>query len=222
MLALPLGGNQSQMNAAIHLKPTAVFVWAGNNDALAADIAGTPAVMTPPSTFSQEFQQLITTLHTQTKATLIVANMPDVTLVPYLTPAALILAEVSAASGLPQAVVSALLGIQPGDLVNTTGLAQVQAAIAALKQGHMPSSAHRCRISQRRLKSPRCSPPSINTTPRSRSRYPRPGAILVDMHASFESAAQNGVTINNFPPPPPFLEACSAWTAFTPRTPPMR
>src|SRR3954454_3045116 len=49
VLALPLGGNKSQMNAAIHLKPNAVFVWAGNNDALVADIAGTPALMTPPS-----------------------------------------------------------------------------------------------------------------------------------------------------------------------------
>ena len=103
VLALPLGGNKGQMNAAIHLKPTAVFVWAGNNDALAADVAGMPAVMTPPSAFSEEFQQLITTLHTQTKATLIVANVPDVMQVPYLTPAAVILAEVSAASGLPRA-----------------------------------------------------------------------------------------------------------------------
>ena len=197
VLALPLGGNKSQMNAAIHLKPTAVFVWAGNNDALAADIAGTPAVMTPPGAFSQEFQQLINTLHTETKATLIVANVPDVTLVPYLTPAALILAEVSAASGLPQAVVSALLGIQPGDLVNTTGLAQVQAAIAAMKQGHLPTPlTDSAFLSVSEIAQVQSIVDQYNAA--IAQQVSAAGAILVDLHALFESAAQNGVTINNF------------------------
>jgi lysophospholipase L1-like esterase len=198
VLALPLGGNRSQMNAAIHLKPTAVFVWAGNNDALAADMAGTPSVMTPPSTFSQEFQQLITTLHTQTKATLIVANVPDVTLVPYLTPAALILAEVSAASGLPQAVVSALLGIQPGDLVNTAGLAQVQAAIAALKQGQMPAPlTDPAFLSVSEIAAVQSTVDQYNAV--IAQQVSAAGGILVDIHGFFEAAAQNGVTINNLP-----------------------
>ena len=221
VLALPLGNDQSQMNEAIRLKPTAVFVWAGNNDALGADIAGTPAVMTPATTFSQEFQQLINTLHTQTKATLIVANVPDVTLVPYLTPAALIIAEVSAASGLPAATVSALLGIQPGDLVNTTGLAQVQAAIAALQQGHMPTPlTDSAFLSVAEIAAVRANVDQYNAA--IAQQVSAAGGILVDMHGFFEAAAQNGVTINNFPQLPPILEASSAWTAFTPRTPAMR
>ena len=46
---------------------------------LQADESGTPTAMTPVATFTQEFQQLMNTLHAQTKATLIVANIPDVT-----------------------------------------------------------------------------------------------------------------------------------------------
>jgi phospholipase/lecithinase/hemolysin len=198
VLALPLGGNHSQMNEAIRLKPTALFVWAGNNDALVADIAGTPAVMTPVSTFTQEYQQLITTLHSQTKATLIVANVPDVTLIPYLTPAGLILAEVSAASGLPQPAISALLGIQPGDLVNTTGLAQVESAVAALKQGKMPTPlTDAAFLSAAEIEQVQSTVDQYNAV--IAAQVSAAGGILIDMHTFFESAAQTGVTINGYP-----------------------
>lgn len=198
VLELPLGDNRSQMNEAIRLKPTALFVWAGNNDALAADIAGTPLAMTPPDAFSQQFQQLITTLHTQTKATLIVANIPDVTLVPYLTPAVAILAEISAATQLPQPVVSALLGIQPGDLVNTTGLTEVQTAIAALEQGQMPSPlTDDGFLTVAEIAQVQATVDQYNAT--IASQVSSAGGILVDMHAFINAAAQNGVTINNFP-----------------------
>lgn len=198
VLALPLGDNRSQMNEAIHLKPTALFVWAGNNDALAADVAGMPAVMTPVSTFTQEFQQLITTLHTQTKATLIVANVPDVTLLPYLTPAVEIIAEVSAASGLPAAEVAALLGIQPGDLVNTTGLAQVQSAIAALKQGQMPTPlTDSAFLDASEIAQVQSNVAQYNAV--IAQQVSAVGGILIDIHAYIQNLAQSGITINNFP-----------------------
>jgi phospholipase/lecithinase/hemolysin len=204
VLALPLGGNRSQMNLAIAMKPTMLFIWAGNNDALEADIAGTPAVMTPPSVFSQEFQQLITTLHTKTKATLVVANIPDVTLIPYLTPATVILAEVSGASGLPQPLISALLGIQPGDLVNPTGLAQVQAAVAALEQGRMPAPlTDAAFLSAAEVAQVRATVDQYNAA--IAQAVAAAGGIMVDTHALFESAAQNGVMINGFPATTAFL-----------------
>ncbi len=204
VLALPLGGDHSQMEEAIRLKPTALFVWAGNNDALVADIAGTPAVMTPVSTFTQEYQQLITTLHTQTKATLIVANVPDVTLVPYLTPAALILAEVSAASGLPQAVVSALLGIQPGDLVNPTGLAQVQSAVASLKQGQLPTPlTDEAFLNAAEIAQIQSTVDQYNAV--IAAQVSAAGGILIDMHAYFQGISQSGELINGFPATTAFL-----------------
>jgi lysophospholipase L1-like esterase len=204
VLGLPLGDHRSQMNEAVHLKPTALFVWAGNNDALAADTAGVTSVMTPVSTFTQQFQQLITTLHTQTKATLIVANIPDVTLIPYLTPAAEILAEVSAGSGLPQAEVAVLLGIQPGDLVNTTGLSQVQAALTALKQGQMPSPlTDAAFLDAAEIAQVQATVDQYNAA--IAQQVSSAGGILVDMHGFFQGLAQNGVTINNVPATTAFL-----------------
>lgn len=204
VLALPLGDNRSQMNEAIHLKPTMLFIWAGNNDALVADIAGTPALMTPVSTFAQEIHQLINTLHTQTKATLIVANIPDVTLVPYLTPASLILAEVSAGSGLPQPTVSALLGIQPGDLVNVTGLAEVQAALAALKQGQMATPlTDSAFLSAAEIAQVQSTVDEYNAAIAQEASAA--GAVLVDIHGFFQAAAETGVTIDNFPATTAFL-----------------
>ena len=204
VLALPLGNDRSQMNEAIRLKPTVIFVWAGNNDGLVADFAGTPAVMTPADTFAQQFQQLINTLHTQTKATLIVANLPDVTLVPYLTPAALIIGEVSAASHLPAAAVSALFGIQPGDLVNTTGLTQVQAGIAALQQRQAPVPLtddafwNVAEIAQVQA--------NIDLYNAAiAQQVSAAGGVLVDIHGLFESAAANGVNISGFPATTAFL-----------------
>lgn len=198
VLELPLGDNRSQMNEAIRLKPTALFVWAGNNDALNADIAGTPAVMTPPDTFAQEYQQLINTLHTQTKATLIVANIPDVTLVPYLTPAVQILGEISAATHLPPPAVSALLGIQPGDLVNTAGLAEVQSALAALQQGKMPTPLTDDGVlTAAEVVQVQATVDQYNAT--IAQQVSSAGGILVDMHAFLNGAAQGGVTINDIP-----------------------
>src|SRR4051794_14028532 len=198
VLALPLGGNRSQMNEAIHLKPTMIFVWAGNNDALIADMSGTPNPMTPVETFTQDFQQLITTLHTQTKATLIVGNVPDITLVPYLTPASLILTEASAASGLPQAVLSALLGIQPGDLVNATGITQLQDALAALKEGQMPTPlTDAAFLSASEVAKVQITINKYNAA--TAQDVPAAGGILVDIHAFFQAGAQTGITIKNAP-----------------------
>jgi hypothetical protein len=114
VLGFPLGNSKSQMNEAIQLNPPAIFVWAGNEDALQADESGTPNAMTPVSSFTQEFQQLLSALHAQTKATVIVANIPDTIVVPYLAPAASIIAQVAAETGLSQAAAGAALGLQDG------------------------------------------------------------------------------------------------------------
>src|SRR5271165_1215071 len=139
VLGFPLGDTKSQMNEAIALKPTAIFVWAGSNDALQADESGSPSSMTPVATFTQEFTQLLGTLHSQTKATLIVANIPDVTEIPYLTPAATVIATVATETGLTQAQVAADLGLADGDLVNATGESEVETAIGQIKQGQTPT-----------------------------------------------------------------------------------
>ena len=70
-------------------------------------------------------KQLVST----TRANLIVANIPDVTLVAYMTPGYLVLGEYSQATGIPAAQLSLLTGVQPTDLVNPTGLAEISAIL---------------------------------------------------------------------------------------------
>jgi lysophospholipase L1-like esterase len=197
VLGLPVGNDKSQMNEAIQLQPKMLFVWAGSNDALQADEAGSPAAMTPVSTFTSEFQQLISTLHSKTSAVLIVANIPDVTVVPYLTPAATILAEVSQATGLSTAQAGALLGIADGDLINATGLSQVEAALAALQQGQTPTPLTDAGF---------LDPTEIAQIQATIAQYnsviaaqtAAAGGVLVDLYTYIEGLAQNGITINNY------------------------
>lgn len=204
VLGLPLSVDRSQMNEAIFLKPTALFVWIGSNDALVADEAGTPAVMTPVSSFTTEYQQLMTTLKAKTKATLIVANIPDVTAVPYLTPGAVIEAEVSAATKLPPAAVGAFLGIQATDLVNATGLAHVQSDLAALAQGQAPTPLTDAEfLDAAEIAQVQSTVDQYNAVVEQQAASA--GAILVDMHAYIQQLQQNGVTINNYPASTSFL-----------------
>lgn len=204
VLALPLSVPRSQLQAAIFLKPTVLFLWIGNNDALNAAFAGTPAAMTPVSAFTSEYQQLIAALHSQTKAKLIIANIPDVTEVPYLTPAALIIGEVSAASGLPAAVVSSLLGIQPGDLVNATGLGEVESAIAALKQGQLPTPLTDDGIlDAAEIAQVQSTVTQYNAVIAQQVTAARD--IPIDIHTYFKNLTQTGITINNYPATTGFL-----------------
>ena len=196
VLGLPLGNTKSQMNEAIDLNPTAIFVWAGNNDALEADESGTPSSMTALAPFTQQFTQLLSTLHTKTKATLIVANIPDVTAIPYLTPAATVIATVATKTGLSTAQAAAALGLANGDLVNATGQSQAQTAINQIAKGQMatpltdsgfltPSEVTQIQTTLNQYNSAITQQVSAN------------GGVLVDLYSYFQTL-QSGITINKY------------------------
>src|SRR3979411_3267463 len=94
----------SQLGFAINAQPTTVFLWIGNNDALIADITGKPSSMTSLDNFTAQYKALMTQLTSSTVAHLVIANIPDVTQVPYLQPAAVVLAGTSQQTGLPTSV----------------------------------------------------------------------------------------------------------------------
>lgn len=194
VLGFPVGNTKSQMNEAIALKPSTIFLWAGSDDALQADESGKPSSMTSVSSFTADFTQLMTTLKSQTTANIIVANVPDVTAIPYMTPASTIITEVAAATGLPAASVGAALGISNGDLVNAQGLSDVEAEEASIKTGGAPVPLPDADV---------LSAAEIVTVQNTINSYNQviaqqataAGATLVDMHAYFATLA-NGVTIN--------------------------
>jgi len=84
---LILRGRGTALAQAAALKPTFVTLWIGNNDVLAAAVSGRAidgVTLTPTAIFRSNFQQIITALR-NIGAKTIVANIPDVTTIPYVT-----------------------------------------------------------------------------------------------------------------------------------------
>ncbi len=185
------GNIRTQEQWAVALKPTTVFVWIGNNDALAADDAGLPSAMTSLSSFTTDFTALMAALAQQTSAHLVVANIPDVTLVPYLTPAATVIANGATQSGLSAAVVSQKLGIQAGDQVNATGLAQVTPILSGQQTGPITDAGF---LSAAEITQVQANINAYNQVIQQQAQIA--GATLVDIHTFFSQLAANGITIN--------------------------
>ena len=190
---LGLGQAYSQATFAVKANPTTIFLWAGNNDALDADISGMPASMTSVSDFTTQYTALITELTTKTTAHLVIANIPDVTLVPYLQPAATILAEYSAATGYPIATLSGLFGISAGDFVNPEGLGEI-AAIVAGSQTTPVSDAGVLTAAEAVIVQQRVT--DFNTVIAAQAKTA--GATLVDIHTLFAELAANGLTVSGY------------------------
>jgi lysophospholipase L1-like esterase len=134
------GVGLSQVGWAQKQQPTTIFLWVGTNDALLADITGSAAAMTSVTNFTNEYQNLLLQLTSSTNAYLVIANVPDVTQFPYMTPAATVLAEYATTTttspyytGQTQTAISNMLGIYAGDLVNPAGMAKI--VTANLKNG---------------------------------------------------------------------------------------
>jgi phospholipase/lecithinase/hemolysin len=129
------GISKTQVEWAQTLQPTTIFLWIGSNDILGAASVANPSAATPLSSFASNYKKLLDEL-SQTGATLVVANIPDVTVVPFFTPAATIAQE----AGLPQFVVDPILGIGPGDYVLPDGVALVPGILTGSMKGPLPSS----------------------------------------------------------------------------------
>lgn len=190
---LGYGQAYSQLQWAIYLQPTTIFLWIGNNDALVADLTGTPSSMTPLATFTTQYTALMQQLTTLTTAHLVIGNIPDVTLVPYLTPAALVLAEYSAATGLPTATLSVLFGINPGDFVTPEGLTEITAILAGKQKTPLSDAGV---LTAAEATTVRSMVTSYNQVIAQQAQAA--GATLVDINALFTKVASSGLTINGY------------------------
>jgi len=83
-----LRGRGTQMGEAIALDPTLILVWMGNNDVLGGAVSGIVAdfVTTVPTVVTAtQIQGLLQGLAASTSANLVIATVPDVTMIPYVT-----------------------------------------------------------------------------------------------------------------------------------------
>ena len=190
---LGYGVADSQASFAVKAQPTTIFLWIGNNDALVADETGMPSSMTSVANFTSQYQALITELTTMAPAHLVIANIPDVTKVPYLTPAALVLGEVSAETGYPTSVLSQLLGIVPGDLVNPTGTAEIPLILGGQQQGPISDAGV---LSAAEVVTVQAQVTAFNQVIAAQAKAAN--ATLVDINALFNQVTTSGLTINGY------------------------
>lgn len=84
---LILRGLGTQIEQAKALHPTFITLWIGNNDVLGAALRGKVIpgqTITPTQTFRQVYAAILVELRT-TGATIVAANLPDVTSIPFVT-----------------------------------------------------------------------------------------------------------------------------------------
>ena len=110
----------SELHEAAGLKPTTATLWIGSNDVLFSILYGTGP--TDVFSFANSYYQAITTM-AHASGHLVVANIPDVTLVAYLTS----VPELAAILNLPVPVVEHVFGLDASDMVTPYAFAAIQA-----------------------------------------------------------------------------------------------
>jgi hypothetical protein len=119
----------TQLAEAAALLPSTSILWIGSNDALFAILFGGDP--TDAATFGY-LHQIAGSTMAQASGKLVLANIPDVTLVPYLTS----IERLAGVLDLSVATVETALGLQPGDMVTPYAFELIQAMGVAGPRGH--------------------------------------------------------------------------------------
>ncbi len=196
MERLVLGSGGSQVQQALARDPTTIFLWVGNNDALKADGLGDPTAMTPVADFTDAFTQLMDALHTGSSARLVVANIPDVTKLPYMTDAGTLLGEMSAYTHVPESIFSAAFNLYPGDMLNWKGLQDLKVDWDGIFKGVYPTPIPANEVlTPTELAQVRSTIDGYNQAIAAQTKAA--GGVLVDLHTAVDGWAQDGVTIGD-------------------------
>src|SRR5215472_16486861 len=119
----------------------------------------------------------------KTGATIVCANVPDVTIVPFLTSAKKVAAEV----GLPLDVIGPILGIGPGDFVTPDAFPLIQAILSGQISGPLPPNVI---LTSAEVQTIRAAVDSYNST--IAQQAVANGAALVDVHGLFNKLQTEG------------------------------
>lgn len=182
---LVLAPDTTMIEEAEALHPTTVIMWLGSNDALWAAITGSTQVLTPPLAFERAYSEAIRRMK-KTGARVIVANVPDPTVIPHLFPAELVLAWF----GTNLETVGGFLGLATGDRVTQGGLAELAAALqqtppAPLSDQAVTSAAEMAEISAAVVKFNQII--ALNAFANN--------ALMVDINALLSDVHENGVDV---------------------------
>ena len=188
----------TQLEQAVALKPTAVIAWAGNNDALLPALTGNYSALTPVDAFHASYKAMLDTLST-TKATLITANIPDVTEIGYFEPVAQVAAQVN----LPLDTVTSMLGVGPQDYLRASAITRAQQILTGQVAGPLTTCASplpgfgpnqiSCVLTAADAQMIRTTVTAYNTVIAAEAASH--GAVLVDIHALMDRLYANGINI---------------------------
>jgi phospholipase/lecithinase/hemolysin len=100
-------------------------------------LAANPLLLTPPDVFAALYQQLMNRL-APAGATLVLADVPDVTSIPYLTAADRIVLAIAAQLNVPPTDIYSILGLSPGDYLTPGAVMKIQEMVAQQALGPLP------------------------------------------------------------------------------------
>lgn len=192
------GPARTQLEQAVALQPTAVIAWAGNNDALLPALTGNVLGLTPVEAFHASYKAMLDTL-SATKATIITANIPDVTEVAYFEP----VAQVAAEAGVPLGTVKAMLGVGAKDYLRASAITQAHQILTGQAAGPLTTCASPlpglgpsevpCVLTASDAQIVRTTVAAYNAVITDEAT--KHGAVLVDIHSLMDSLSAKGVTI---------------------------
>ncbi|HEY1216587.1 MAG TPA: SGNH/GDSL hydrolase family protein, partial [Bryobacteraceae bacterium] len=213
------GPARTQLEEAVALKPTTVIAWAGNNDALLPALTGSLVGLTPVDVFQSCYKTMLDTL-SATNATLITANIPDVTEVGYFEP----MAQVAAQAKLPLETVTSMLGAGPQDYVRVSAMAQAQEILTGQANGPLttcPSplpgvgpSEIPCVLTASDAQILRDAVAAYNTAIATEAAAH--GAVLVDIHGLVDRLSTSGINISGQQLTTSFLGGLFSFDGFHP------
>jgi lysophospholipase L1-like esterase len=183
-------------------KPTLIVVWLGSNDALLSVLVGNPSAVTPPLLFASLYSQLIDRLKA-TGATVVVANIPDVTTLPYLTEAGKLLTPMAQAAGVPVEQLYTAIGVKAGDYLLPSGVERVQLMarnrqferLGALCPSVLPGlpGPVGCALRAGEIKAIRLAITLFNAIIAIKARLC--GAVVVDIHSLLDDISRRGYVV---------------------------
>jgi len=180
-----VGISRTQVEWAQALRPTTVVLWIGNNDVLMPALEGTTAGITNIGEFALSYAELMGRI-VSTGASVVVANIPDVTLVAAFTSPE----EIAALSRIPVGTVRTLLGIAPGSLVRTDALPRVLQILANPATGRLTQDLY---LDPHEVSTIRWTIRNYNLLIEIYGRMM--GAAVVDIHELVGNIDRNGYTI---------------------------
>jgi lysophospholipase L1-like esterase len=180
------GISRSQVEWAEALQPTTVIVWLGPNDTLGAALDADASLVTPEAEFAGAYSELMQRL-AATGASLVVANIPDVTTIPYLTSAE----NLAVMLHLPLAAIGPVLGIGPGDYITPNAFAKIQEIFTGVSVGPLPAKVV---LDAGEVAIIQAATERFNAIIAAQAKAK--GAALVDTHALLNSWKTKGLVMN--------------------------